>query len=55
MMGRIGYVTGEKGLLMKTTNGGAAWKDISLNIKYKFIFIYIYYTGLDHLFATETQ
>lgn len=36
MMGRVGYIAGEKGLLMKSTNGGATWRDISLSMKYKF-------------------
>jgi photosystem II stability/assembly factor-like uncharacterized protein len=34
--GRLGYLTGERGLLMKTTDGGASWQDISLNIKFNF-------------------
>jgi photosystem II stability/assembly factor-like uncharacterized protein len=34
--GRRGFLTGERGLLMKSTNGGATWQDISLNIKYNF-------------------
>ncbi len=34
--GKQGYMTGERGLLMKTTDGGASWQDISLNIKFNF-------------------
>lgn len=33
---RDGYLAGDRGLLMKTTNGGAVWNDISQNIKYNF-------------------
>jgi photosystem II stability/assembly factor-like uncharacterized protein len=36
VLGRQGYLTGDRGLLMKSTNGGATWTDISLNIKYNF-------------------
>jgi len=32
---RRGYLVGDRGLLMMTTNGGARWDDHSLNIKYK--------------------
>ncbi len=35
--GRQGYLVGERGLLMKSTNGGATWQDISLNIKYDLV------------------
>lgn len=34
--GRQGFLAGERGLLMKTTDGGASWQDISLNIKFNF-------------------
>lgn len=34
--GRYGYLAGEKGLLMKSTDRGATWKDASLNLKYNF-------------------
>jgi photosystem II stability/assembly factor-like uncharacterized protein len=34
--GKQGYLTGERGLVMKTTDGGASWQDISLNIKFNF-------------------
>lgn len=33
-LNRAGYIVGDKGLLMKSTNGGATWQDISLNMKY---------------------
>jgi len=33
-LNRAGYLVGEKGLLMKSTNGGGTWEDISLNMKY---------------------
>jgi photosystem II stability/assembly factor-like uncharacterized protein len=35
--GKQGYLVGERGLLMKTTNGGATWEDNSLNIKYDLV------------------
>ena len=34
--GKLGYMVGERGLLMKSTDGGASWQDISLNIKFNF-------------------
>lgn len=34
--GKRGYLTGERGLLMKTTDGAASWQDISLNLKFSF-------------------
>lgn len=37
VLGRQGYLVGERGLLMKTTDGGATWNDISLNIKYDLV------------------
>jgi photosystem II stability/assembly factor-like uncharacterized protein len=36
-MNRNGYIVGERGLIMKSTNGGATWQDMSLNIKYDVI------------------
>ncbi len=36
LRGRQGYLTGERGLLMKTTDGGASWQDISQSIKFNF-------------------
>ncbi len=35
--GRQGYLVGERGLLMRSTDGGATWEDISLNIKYDLV------------------
>jgi len=35
-LARTGYIVGERGLVMKSTNGGATWEDISQNIKYDF-------------------
>jgi len=37
VQGRQGYIVGDQGLLMKTTNGGASWQDMSLNIKYNLV------------------
>lgn len=34
---RAGYLTGDKGLLMKSTNGGGTWEDMSLGLKYNFV------------------
>jgi len=34
--GHWGYLTGKRGLLMKTIDLGATWRDISLNIKFDF-------------------
>jgi len=34
---RTGYIVGDRGLLMKSTNGGATWQDMSLNIKYNLV------------------
>lgn len=36
MKGHWGYLTGKRGLLMKTIDRGATWRDISLNIKFDF-------------------
>ena len=33
-LNRDGYLIGDRGLLMKSTNGGGSWQDISLNMKY---------------------
>lgn len=35
--GQHGYLVGERGLLMRTTNGGGTWQDMSMNIKYDFV------------------
>lgn len=35
-MGRRGYLAGDRGLIMKSTDRGATWQDISMNIKYRF-------------------
>ncbi|MEE9443751.1 MAG: YCF48-related protein [candidate division Zixibacteria bacterium] len=37
MRGQVGYLTGDRGLIMKTGNRGATWVDMSQNIKFKFI------------------
>jgi photosystem II stability/assembly factor-like uncharacterized protein len=34
---RQGYIVGERGMIMKSTSGGASWDDISQNIKYNFV------------------
>jgi len=34
---RQGYIVGERGMIMKSTDGGATWEDISQNIKYNFV------------------
>ncbi len=34
---RQGYLVGERGMVMKSTNGGASWEDISQNMKYNFV------------------
>jgi len=33
MKGKVGFICGEKGLLMKTTNRGGSWEDLSLSFK----------------------
>ncbi len=37
IQGRQAYLVGERGLLMRSTNGGASWEDISLNMKFNFV------------------
>lgn len=37
IMDQVGYLVGEKGLLMKSTDHGATWRDMSLNIKYNLV------------------
>ncbi len=34
---RDGYLVGDRGLLMKSTNGGATWQDKSLNMKFNLV------------------
>lgn len=36
-MNRDGYLVGDRGLLMKSTNGGGTWQDMSLNMKYNLV------------------
>jgi len=35
--GRQGYLTGDRGLLMKSTDRGATWQDLSLSMKFNFV------------------
>ncbi|MFH1699751.1 MAG: YCF48-related protein [Candidatus Zixiibacteriota bacterium] len=39
MRGQVGYLTGDRGLIMKTGNRGATWVDMSQNIKFNFVAI----------------
>lgn len=34
--GRDGYLVGEKGLVMKSVDAGASWRDVSLDLKFNF-------------------
>ncbi|MEZ5360091.1 MAG: YCF48-related protein [Candidatus Zixiibacteriota bacterium] len=36
ILGRDGYMVGEKGLLMKSVDAGVSWRDISLDLKFNF-------------------
>lgn len=40
-MDRLGYLCGDRGLLMKSSDRGATWQDISKNMKYNFASVVI--------------